>query len=184
MGKDSHERNSGIDWRMVGVAVLSAWVALTVHHCSEVASSPTFDSGLSETITSVTVAATETSIGTAPIESRRETPVPPEITAEAVTVIESPGTRTVTATGYCSCATCCGKSDGVTASDTSCHWGTIAAPRGWAFGSRYTIEGLSGVFTVEDRSGSISGNRIDIWFPTHAEALAWGRRTVTLTEVE
>jgi 3D (Asp-Asp-Asp) domain-containing protein len=43
---------------------------------------------------------------------------------------------------------------------------------------------LSGVFTVEDRGGSISGNRIDIWFPTHGEALQWGRRTVTITAVD
>lgn len=90
----------------------------------------------------------------------------------------------VRATGYCSCAICCGKSDGITASGTRVHWGTIAAPRGWAFGTKYRISGLSGVFTVEDRGGSIRGDRIDIWFPSHAEALKWGVRTVTLTRVE
>jgi len=94
------------------------------------------------------------------------------------------GSIAVKATGYCSCAVCCGKSNGVTASGTQAHWGTLAAPKGWAFGSRYTISGLEGAFIVEDRGGAINGNRIDIWFPTHAEALAWGVRTVTLTRID
>lgn len=96
----------------------------------------------------------------------------------------SAGGRTVTATGYCSCATCCGKSDGVTASGAKAAWGTIAAPKGYSFGSQFKISGFGDtVFTVRDRGGAISGNRIDIWFPSHAEALKWGRRTVTLTPV-
>jgi len=88
--------------------------------------------------------------------------------------------RRVTATGYCSCAACCGKSDGITASGAQAAWGTIAAPGAYAFGTRFTIPELGGVFTVRDRGGAIKGARIDIWFPTHAQALAWGRRTVTL----
>ena len=32
------------------------------------------------------------------------------------------------------------------------------------------------VYTVEDRGGAITGNHIDIFFNTHAEALAWGKR--------
>lgn len=113
-------------------------------------------------------------------KTRRETLV----VAATGSVSTGSGSVTVKATGYCSCSVCCGKSNGVTASGTQAHWGTIAAPRGWAFGSRYTISGLSGTFTVEDRGGAINGNRIDIWFPTHAEALAWGVRTVTLTPID
>ena len=29
-------------------------------------------------------------------------------------------------------------------------------------------------YTVEDRGGAITGNRIDIYMNSHAEALAWG----------
>lgn len=90
------------------------------------------------------------------------------------------GSRTVVATGYCSCSKCCGKTNGITASGARASWGTIAAPRGYAFGSRYRISGLPGTFTVRDRGGAINGNRIDIWFSSHSNALAWGRRTVTL----
>jgi 3D (Asp-Asp-Asp) domain-containing protein len=32
-----------------------------------------------------------------------------------------------------------------------------------------------------DTGGAVQGLTIDLWFPTLAEALAWGRRTVTIT---
>jgi 3D (Asp-Asp-Asp) domain-containing protein len=32
-----------------------------------------------------------------------------------------------------------------------------------------------------DTGGSVRGLTIDLWFPTLAEALAWGRRTLTIT---
>lgn len=92
--------------------------------------------------------------------------------------------RRVRATGYCSCARCCGTEDWTTADGSRTAWGTIAAPRSFAFGSQFTIPEIGGVFTVRDRGGAISGNRIDIWFPTHEEALAWGVRTVTLIPIQ
>lgn len=92
---------------------------------------------------------------------------------------------TVSATGYCSCVACCGPGGETTANGARTQWGVIAAPKGWSFGEQYTIDQLPGtVFTVQDRGGAISGNRIDIWFPSHSEALAWGRRTVTLRAVQ
>jgi len=32
-----------------------------------------------------------------------------------------------------------------------------------------------------DVGSSIRGDTIDLWFPTIAQAFAWGRRTVTIT---
>jgi 3D (Asp-Asp-Asp) domain-containing protein len=32
-----------------------------------------------------------------------------------------------------------------------------------------------------DTGGGVRGAMIDLWFPTLAQALAWGRRTVTIT---
>lgn len=78
-------------------------------------------------------------------------------------------------TGYCPCAICCGKTNGITASGslaTSNH--TIAADRRYAFGTQLVINGQ--VYTVEDRGGAIQGNHIDVFFNTHAEALAFGRQ--------
>ena len=47
-------------------------------------------------------------------------------------------------------------------------------------GTRLTIPGY-GTGIAADTGGAVQGNMIDIWFPTPAQALAWGRRTVTIT---
>ncbi len=84
---------------------------------------------------------------------------------------------TYTATAYCGCSKCCGKSDGITASGTRATQGrTVAAPSTFAFGTELIINGVT--YVVEDRGGSIKGNRIDIYFESHADALAFGRKTV------
>lgn len=80
-------------------------------------------------------------------------------------------------TAYCGCSKCCGKSDGITASGTTATAGrTVAAPSSLAFGTELIIDGHT--YVVEDRGGSISGNRIDIYFASHQDALNYGRRTV------
>jgi len=110
-----------------------------------------------------------------------------------------PGERDlVLVTGYCSCEKCCGwkrswfgfgppvytygvmkgrrKEVGVTASGTTARRGTIAAdPSVFGFGTKLDVPGY-GIGTVEDVGGAIKGKHIDVWFPTHAEALKWGRK--------
>jgi 3D (Asp-Asp-Asp) domain-containing protein len=108
---------------------------------------------------------------------------------------------TLEATGYCKCQECCGwkrnllmqpvyaygpregerKKIGVTASGTKAKPGrTIAADTNvFPFGTRLKIPGY-GWGTVEDRGGAIQGQRIDLFFRTHKEALQWGRKTVTV----
>ena len=44
------------------------------------------------------------------------------------------------------------------------------------FGTKVVINGQ--VYVAEDRGGAIKGNRIDMFFMTHKEALRWGRRTM------
>lgn len=82
-------------------------------------------------------------------------------------------------TGYCPCASCCDKIDGQTASGayaTSNH--TIAADSRFDFGTELVIDGQ--VYTVEDRGGAIKGNRIDVFFDTHSEALDFGKKYVSI----
>lgn len=92
----------------------------------------------------------------------------------------STGTTTATSgrykvTAYCSCAKCCGKTNGITACGAKATAGhTVAAPANFAFGTQLEINGQ--VYTVEDRGGAIQGNRIDIYMNSHEEALAWGVR--------
>ena len=78
-------------------------------------------------------------------------------------------------TAYCACISCCGKTNGITASGTKATANrTIAAPSTFAFGTQVVINGQT--YTVEDRGGAIQGNRIDVYMNSHSEALAWGVR--------
>lgn len=72
-------------------------------------------------------------------------------------------------TGYDVCVECCGKTDGITASGTVATVGrTVAAPEEIPFGTRLYIEGI-GDRIVEDRGGSITGNKLDVLCNDHQE---------------
>lgn len=80
-------------------------------------------------------------------------------------------------TAYCSCASCCGKTDGITASGVKAVEGiTVAMNKSIPFGTKIYIDGV-GERIVQDRGGSIKGNRIDLYFDSHQEALNFGRQT-------
>lgn len=93
-------------------------------------------------------------------------------------------------TAYCSCYSCCGKTNGITASGAKATTGTIAAPSALAFGTKVYIPSLTnyksdGIFTVQDRGGAIKiasdgSYIIDVWFPSHSEALKFGRKYTSM----
>ena len=97
-----------------------------------------------------------------------------------------------TATAYCFCSKCCGKSNGMTASGAEAQAGvTVAMPKGYSFGTKLLIKDTNGnllnngkSYIVQDRGGAIKGNKIDIFFNSHAEALKFGKKTVYLKVVE
>ena len=92
-------------------------------------------------------------------------------------------TRIFKVTAYCSCAKCCGKVTGRTASGTHATAGqTVAASGQFAFGTKLNINGQE--YTVEDRGGAIQGNRVDIYMNSHAEAVAWGVKYLPVQVVE
>jgi len=86
---------------------------------------------------------------------------------------------------YCSCSQCCGKSDGITFSGEKAVEGiTIAADtRVHPIGTKLYIEGI-GERVVQDIGGSIYGNRIDVYFDSHSQALEFGRQQLEVWEVE
>jgi len=109
-----------------------------------------------------------------------------------------PVTLTMEITGYCNCGKCCGwhrswfgfgppvissgpnkgkpKDVGLTASGARTRPGTVAADTSiLPFGTIVYVEGY-GYGRVEDRGGAIKGNCLDLWFPSHNEALVWGRK--------
>lgn len=74
-------------------------------------------------------------------------------------------------TGYDTCAKCCGKSDGITASGTQATVGrTCAAPKGIPFGTVLYIDGI-GERIVEDRGG-FAENVIDVLCENHPDCYA------------
>jgi 3D (Asp-Asp-Asp) domain-containing protein len=93
--------------------------------------------------------------------------------APAAPVTASAGAITVTATGY--------SMGGATATGLPAGWGVVAVdPSVIPFGTRMTIPGY-GQGVAADTGGGVQGAAIDLWFPTQAQALAWGRRVVTIT---
>ena len=86
----------------------------------------------------------------------------------------------VVATAYCACNECCGKTDGITATGTTATAGrTIAVdPNFIPYGTLLIIDGNT--YIAEDCGGAVKGgDRIDIYFDTHEEAVNFGRKTLT-----
>jgi 3D (Asp-Asp-Asp) domain-containing protein len=99
------------------------------------------------------------------IQSQTKAPVQP--------VASAPGAITVTATGY--------SLPGHTSTGLPVGYGVVAVdPAVIPLGTRLTIPGY-GEGVAADTGSAVAGYTIDLWFPTLADALAWGRRTVTIT---
>jgi len=86
-------------------------------------------------------------------------------------------------TAYCPCEKCCGKfADGITACGHKIQSGDtfVAADKRYAFDTEMIIEGYnnSQMVKVLDRGGAIKGNKLDVFFKTHQEALEWGVRYI------
>lgn len=71
---------------------------------------------------------------------------------------------------------------GITASGTRARIGTIAADPAIPFGTKIYVPGY-GWGIVEDRGSAIVGHRLDVFFPTHRQALRWGRQRLIVTIV-
>lgn len=113
----------------------------------------------------------------------------PQTETPKTTPSRSLQTITMEATAYCNCYKCTGKHPGdryygITATGTKAGTGTVAADFSiLPPGTRLSIPGY-GEGIVSDRGGSIRGNRLDLWFPSHSEALEWGRRVVRVIVVK
>jgi 3D (Asp-Asp-Asp) domain-containing protein len=89
------------------------------------------------------------------------------------TVAAGPRTITVTAKGY--------SLAGRTSTGLPVGPGVVAVdPSVITLGTRLTIPGYGAGIAADTGSG-VRGSTIDLWFSTLAQALAWGKRTVTIT---
>jgi 3D (Asp-Asp-Asp) domain-containing protein len=94
--------------------------------------------------------------------------------APTVTIQTTGGRRTLTVTASAYAL------PGRTATGIPVGWGVVAVDPGVIpLGTRMTIPGY-GDAVAADTGGAVSGASIDLWFPTVAQANAWGRRSVTI----
>lgn len=97
----------------------------------------------------------------------------------------TPEVKTFNTSAYCSCVSCCGKSNGITASGAKAsEWYTIAAGSAYPIGTVIYIPYFKdkpngGWFVVQDRGGAISSSRLDIYMGSHSQALQFGRHNLT-----
>jgi 3D (Asp-Asp-Asp) domain-containing protein len=97
----------------------------------------------------------------------------PALPARATAAPAGTHTLTVTSTGYAL--------PGTTATGMPVGWGVVAVdPAVIPLGTKLTIPGY-GEGVAADTGEAVRGSTIDLWFPTLAQAHAWGRRTVTIT---
>jgi 3D (Asp-Asp-Asp) domain-containing protein len=102
------------------------------------------------------------------------------VSAPSIPVVAAPAApvaggrqMTVVATGY--------SLPGTTATGMPVGWGVVAVdPSVIPLGTKMTIPGY-GEGVAADVGGAVQGATIDLWFPTREQALAWGRRVVTVT---
>jgi 3D (Asp-Asp-Asp) domain-containing protein len=114
------------------------------------------------------------------------------VTENEPTSFEESEWQTFTATAYCPCKKCCGKwalnrPNGLvyTASSAIAEEGvTVAAD--WSIlpaGTLIEIDGL-GERIVQDRGGVITGNKIDLFFNIHQDALDFGVQEVLVRTLD
>jgi len=92
-------------------------------------------------------------------------------------------------TAYCPCKECCGKfADGITASGHKIQAGDrfVAANASIPFGRMVVVPGYNNgkPVPVLDRGGAIKGDKIDVFFGSHAEALEWGVKCLEVKFLE
>ena len=120
----------------------------------------------SATLTAAAAAGGEGTAAPAPANDPAPVPTPEPASSGGRTI-------TVTSTGY--------SLPGHTATGLPVGWGVVAVdPNVIPLGTKLTIPGY-GEGVAADTGSSVRGNDVDLWFPTLAQARAWGRRTVTIT---
>lgn len=81
---------------------------------------------------------------------------------------------------YCPCELCCGRwADGYTANGWEIQSGDkfVAADPNIPFLTLVYVPGYSDIFVpVRDRGAAVTGNRMEVFFHTHEEALEWGKQ--------
>jgi 3D (Asp-Asp-Asp) domain-containing protein len=118
------------------------------------------------------IASLEAQARAAQVKTRQLTQAPPAAAIAQLVPAGSGNALTVVSTGYCL--------TGTTATGIPVGWGVAAVdPRVIPLGTHLTIPGY-GEAVAADTGGAITGDRVDLWFPTCGQAGGWGTRSVTI----
>jgi len=115
-------------------------------------------------------------------------PLPREIIRPYLTGAKPPAEWKIVqvrVTAYCPCEKCCGNSaDGITASGHKIQPNEtfVAAGKQYPFGTEMIIPGYNNDQPVKvlDRGSAIQDGRLDIFFPSHQQALNWGVKSLSV----
>ncbi|MHC4463492.1 MAG: 3D domain-containing protein [Planctomycetota bacterium] len=123
-------------------------------------------------VTSPSTTATGANVVSQPALNESEIKGGPEQSGEWQTVL-------MRVTAYCPCEKCCGEyADGITACGHKIRPGDafVAADRRYSFGTEMLVPGYNDgqLVKVLDRGGAIRGDRLDVFFHSHEQALKWG----------
>jgi 3D (Asp-Asp-Asp) domain-containing protein len=180
---ESLHRIAGLDREVIGAAKAArAHLTLVAQRlASDEARARETEAATAATVAALEAAQREQAARLASLRSQRSANSSQISTLEsrARELAASPGagrsgnTLTVLATGY--------SLAGHTSTGVPVGYGIVAVdPGAIPLGTKMTIPGY-GEGVAADTGGAIAGAHIDLWFPTQAEALAWGSRTVTVT---
>jgi 3D (Asp-Asp-Asp) domain-containing protein len=110
---------------------------------------------------------------TSPVSFTSGTTTAPPTASATFSSATSGRTLTVVATAYAL--------SGTTSTGLPVGWGVAAVdPSVIPLGTHMSVPGY-GDAVAADTGGAVVGSTIDLWFPTVAQANAWGRRVVTIT---
>lgn len=123
-------------------------------------------------------------------QSTQNTATEPPVESEAITT--EPEYIAFTATAYCGCSKCCGKwannrPDGkvIGAAGVELKQGVSIAADLSVLPKWTSVEIKDmGTYIVQDTGGAMTGNRIDIYFDSHEDAMEFGVQTVYLRVIQ
>jgi 3D (Asp-Asp-Asp) domain-containing protein len=177
MGKTYCAVKAAIWFVAVCISTILAWLCISGRHA------PTQSLAMIPLSTSVVIPA-ELDINfaaTASSENSKITATPEPVPLPAVVKEKASQWRTVRmrVTAYCPCPVCCGpRAQGITANGRVIHRGDrfVAAPKQYPFGTEIIVPQYNHAQPIKvfDRGGAITGNRLDLFFPSHAKAAKWG----------
>jgi len=174
--------------KRIGLASLVLFVGATARPATKAI--PAAVTAAAKTIATPVVAAKAPAAPAAP-EMLRDTAVTASAVIAPSAINHKLRTLRMEVTAYCPCTKCCGENaQGITASGRDVSYNNsrfVAADTTvLPFHTKLIIPGYHDGATVEviDRGGAIKGNKLDLYFPTHEEALQWGRKWIDVTVID